>query len=290
MLFVESVNGHIMYKIKFHQNFESDEIIYNKVVSMTPKNSGRWKNIIVTKDNNYDFLVILNHPNNIEYDNSKTIVFESETKTTRESFPKFYQETPNDFFYIHDTKNHFNVDLWYHGLYYDELIEESNFIKDKNFSIINSNLSSLPGHVMRNNFIQYLSYNMEYDLFGRYNSNNKYYKGSLNKKSDGLRNYKYTFNCENDFEDNYFTEKILDGIFCECLTFYCGCPNIENFINKNSFIKLDLNNFEESLYIIKYCIENNVYEKMKKDIVEEKRRIMNDYNILNIVQNIIEEK
>ncbi len=278
-----------MIRVKFHQNFEADEQIYYKVLSMSPNNKNIWKNIKVVSDDDYDIFVILNCPTHQNYDRSRTIVFNCETKSTRDNLSTFYKGIESEFLYIHDTENHFNVDLWYHGLTFDQLNNEEMFQKNKNFSVINSNLNNLSGHIIRNNFIKYMCDRIEYDLFGRFPTNDKNYKGRLVNKYDGLIGYKYTFNHENDIENNYFTEKLLDGIFCECLTFYGGCPNIEKFINPNSFIKLNLENFEESFNVIRDVISNDLWKDYVKDIKEEKRRIMVDYNILNIVSNILEK-
>jgi len=276
-----------MYNVKFHCNYCSDEEIYQRVVTMTPNNTGRWKNVNVVKDN-YDVFVIMNYPMHDNYDKSKTIVFESETPTTRRLFPAFYQGRETEFLHVHKTESFFNVDLWYHGMSFDELTNPLNFEKTRSMSIVNSSLNNLPGHIKRNNFISKLAGVVDYDLYGRGYSSNPRYRGGLNKKYQGLVNYKYTFNCENDFEPNYFTEKILDGVMCENLTFYYGCPNIINFINPNAFIDLDLNNEQEALYIIRDCINNDIWRTMIPDIKEEKRRIMVDYNVLNIINNILD--
>lgn len=277
-----------MYKVKFHCNYCSDQEIYSRVLSMTPGSKGKWKNIQVVNDEKYDVFIIMNYPTYNNYDKSRTIVFESETPTTRNTFPRFYKGIENEFLYIHDTKKHFNVDLWYHGLTFDELSNSLNFEKTNVFSIINSNLNSLPGHIARNNFINKLTNTFDLDLYGKFYTPNNKYKGSLVRKADGLMSYKYTFNHENDFENNYFTEKILDGIMCETLTFYGGCPNIKSFINPNSFIEIDLNNEQESLYIIRDCLKTDIWKGMVNSIREEKRRIMVDYNMLNIVNGLLE--
>lgn len=273
-----------MYNVKFHQNFESDEILYNKILKMTPNNSGVWKNIKVVNSEDYDFFVILNHPTHNNFDKKKTLIFECETKTTRQRFSKYYKNKENEFRYVHTIEKHHSVDIWYHGLSYDDLVKP--ITKTKNFSVVNSGLNSLPGHILRNNFITYIEDKMEYDLYGRFYSNNKNYKHPLNNKSDGLLDYKYTYNCENDFENNYFTEKILDGIMCECVTFYHACPNIEKFINPNSFVILDFD-IIKSYETIKHSIEDNKFEYMISNIKEEKKRIINDYNLMNIVNTVI---
>lgn len=277
-----------MVNVKFHCNYCSDLEIYNRVLSMTSKYSGIWKNINVVNSDNYDVFVIMNYPQHNNYDTKKTIVFESETPTTRNRFPKFYHGRESEFLYIHDTKKHFNVDLWYHGLSYDQITQD-NFQKSKSFGIINSNLNNLPGHIFRNNFITNLTNEIDFDLFGRFPTSNKNYKGPLNKKSDGLVEYKYTFNCENDFESNYFTEKILDGIMCECLTFYCGCPNIKSFIDERAFVELSLTDTQSNIEMIKDYISADTWSTRIKWIQNEKQRIIEDYNVLNIVYKLMEK-
>lgn len=276
-----------MTTVKFHCNYCSDFDIYNRVLGMTPKNSGVWKNVKVTFSDDYDIFVIMNYPQHNQYDPKRTIVFESETPTTRNNFPKFYQDRKDEFLYVHDTRSHFNVDLWYHGLSYDEIFNKS-FDKRFDLSVINSNLNNLPGHVYRNNFINALSNNIEFDMFGRFHSNNRFYKGPLEKKYNGLAEYRYTFNCENDFEDNYFTEKLLDGIFCECLTFYFGCPNVKSFVDERSFIQL-CGNLEDDIYTIKNCMSKKYWDYRIQYIKNEKIRIAEEYNVLNIINNILEK-
>lgn len=278
-----------MLKVKFHQNFEPDHIVYQKICSMTPGNRGVWKNVQVVDGDNYDVFVILNHPTHYNFDPAKTIVFQSETKSTRQGFPQFYKENKDDYLYIYNTEDHHNVDMWYHGLTYDELFNPLNFEKTKTMSVINSNLNSLKGHVWRNKFIDQLSSQLDFDLYGRFYTPNSMYKGSLHRKADGLMEYSYTFNCENDFEPNYFTEKILDGIYCECVTFYAGCPNIKSFIDERAFVELDIDDFMTNKLIIRDCLKSNIRKSMLPYILEEKRRLIVDMNLLNIVHNILEK-
>lgn len=277
-----------MIKIKFHQNFTEDNVLYELINMMTPQRNYKWKNLKIVNDESYDYFIIFNKPNHNNYNPANTIVFESETKSTRDEFSTFYKHNKEEYFYVYDVENHHNVDFWFHGFTYEELLDENLFIKDKCFSIINSNLNNLSGHKLRNNFINLLSFStLHFDLFGRYHSPLKHYKGALNRKGDGLKNYKYTFNCENNCENNYFTEKLLDGIFCECLTFYYGCPNVNEFIDEKSFIQLDLHDFDKSFNIIKSCIDNNIWEERLPYIQAEKKRLMEELNPLNIISNII---
>ena len=58
-------------------------------------------------------------------------------------------------------------------------------------------------------------------------------------KEKAIIPYKYYFMCENNVEHNFATEKIWEPILCECLAFYWGCPNLEEYIDrkKKRYIK-----------------------------------------------------
>ncbi len=98
---------------------------------------------------------------------------------------------------------------------------------------------------------------------------------------------KSQFNAENSNEYNYFSEKIIDALLCECLVFYAGCLNLEDYIDKDAFIRLDLNNPEQSLEIVKTSIENHEWEKRIDLIRQEKKKVLEELNILNIVYNTV---
>ena len=76
----------------------------------------------------------------------------------------------------------------------------------------------------------------------------------LHDKADGLLPYRYTFNAENSLEPNYFTEKVLDAILCECLCFYDGCPNLEAFLDPETFVRVPMDAPEEAIEIISDAI------------------------------------
>lgn len=278
-------------KVKIHTNWCDDNTIMNRLNNSTVHGDYKWKDIELTLGDNYDFFVIFNYPRHANFDSKKTIIFQAETPNTRASWGQFSNPNPNDFFKVYDTKTYHNVDVWFHGLNYSQLLQKDTFKKEKTMSAIVTCNYSLPGHIARYNFLSALDNLDGFDHFGRGSFPHlKNHKGSLNRKEDGLKQYKYTFNCENDFENNYFTEKILDGIVCECLTFYDGCPNIEKFIDSRSFIKINVNNITESLEIVKSTISNNEYEKRLPFILKEKEKIMNELNPLEIIWKIIHGK
>ena len=129
------------------------------------------------------------------------------------------------------------------------------------------------------------------NVFGRENYHNfSSYVGQLedDKTYNGYSKYKYAFCAENNAEDNYATEKIYEPIMCECLCFYWGCPNLEEFLNPMAFVRLDLNDVEGSLAIVKKAIEEDWWSARINVIRKEKERIIKDLNFFKKVKNIIE--
>lgn len=276
-----------MIRIKFHASW-CDDINIRECFNRCTKNGDyRWNDLYITDGEDYDFFVIMNYPQHNNFDPKKAIIFQSEPGTTRYYWGEYYKPDKSKFFKVYDTETYHQVDKWYINLNYRELLE-GDFSKTKIMSGVVSGLNWLEGHRHRYEFLKYLNTLPFYEHFGRGDlsfMNN--YKGATANKEEGLIPYKYHFNSENSYEKNYFTEKIIDPILCECLCFYDGCPNIEEFIDPQAFIRINVKKPEEALEIIKESIANNEYDKRIGIIKKEKARLMNEMNPLNIVDRII---
>lgn len=56
-------------------------------------------------------------------------------------------------------------------------------------------------------------------------------------KADGLVPYRYSVVIENMPEKNYFSEKLLDAVFCGAVPIYWGCPNLSDFFDPDGIIQ-----------------------------------------------------
>lgn len=56
-------------------------------------------------------------------------------------------------------------------------------------------------------------------------------------KAEGLAPYRYSVVIENMREQNYFSEKLLDAVFCGTVPIYWGCPNLPDFIDPDGIIQ-----------------------------------------------------
>jgi hypothetical protein len=206
----------------------------------------------------------------------------------------------NRFLYVSNHKKHLNTVQWQ--------IKIPNIISNKKNELLNTKfkrknkiISILSyknwdiGHQKRIDFIKFVdksnnSKNIE--VYGKKNYHNfKNYIGKLkdDKKEHHLIQYKYCLSVENNSEYNYATEKLWEPILCECLCFYWGCPNIEDYIDSRAYVKLDLNNFSESLNIINKAIEEDWWSLRREIILREKERIINELGFFPRLKKILND-
>ncbi len=278
-----------MIRIKLTTNWCSDEQIREEFNKCTKENDYKWNDLYLIPDNekDYDYIVVVNFTQK-QIDYRKAIILDAETLPSRRHWSNIYKDK-SKFFKHFNTEDHHTLDKWYVERTYKQLLESPD--KTKVMSGIVGANNSLEGHKDRLNFCFYYLDNLpDYDHYAREELNLKTYKGSLVDKADGLMDYKYTFNAENYIEDNYITEKLLDGILCETLTFYDGAPNTEEHIDPRCFIRVDLKKPAEAIEIIKNAIANDEWGKRIEFIRAEKNRLMNERNVLNIIDMIIKKE
>lgn len=250
-----------------------------------------WKDIQLTCTDDYDYAVVIDSVFTQNYfDPAKTILFRMEPKALRDKFTNYQQQVkPETFLKVYD----FNI-LWsWVGFFdYNQFFTES-FEKSKILSSIISANHATFGHIDRLRFLSYLDRLACFDHYGDergisgFFAEIKSYRGRIQTKKEGLIPYKYHFNAENSYEYNYFSEKFIDALLCECLVFYDGCLNLEDYIDKDAYIRLDLKNPEQSLEIVRTAIEHNEWERRIDLIRQEKRKVLEELNILNVVHNTV---
>jgi hypothetical protein len=300
----------------------NDNLIYVKLLScyipghnditeyfkkFSKNNDNQWNNIKFCNYDDADYFIIINapiaqdnhyDPINIHfyykrYDPKKTIVFYMEPSDFENTLygRYWYNINPTNFLQIRKHKYFHNNSEWHISKNYKQLLNDEKINKTKTFSTIISDKYVLPGHIKRVNFVHYIeSVNPDFiDIYGQCKSLNfKNYKGELPylNKDASIEPYKYSFAAENSSEYNYFTEKIIDCILSECLCFYWGCPNIDEYF-PNAFIRLELNDFEKDYQLIVDSINNNEWEKRLPFMRQAKQKILNQYQIFPTIEKVI---
>ena len=268
------------------------------------KPGDRWNNLTFDYNKKADYYVMVNRPpDNAEYyDEKKTFVLCFEPHEDFER--KFKQYATNCI------NNHYIKGIeWEVNRTYTQLLSEK-INKTKVISTMTSSNYSMSGHKKRVNFLPYLDTIPGIDIYGfpkrseaKYRNREKgkgykilmklkNYKGSIQprrSKEPGLFPYKYTFSAENCSEKGYYTEKILDPIVSECLCFYWGCSDLDDYVDSPAYIYLDLDKPNESLEIVKNAIKNNEWEKRIEFIRKEKKRMINEAHLFPLIEKLIAE-
>ncbi|WP_170758382.1 glycosyltransferase family 10 domain-containing protein [Ruegeria lacuscaerulensis] len=98
-------------------------------------------------------------------------------------------------------------------------------------SLIASSKRDTEGHRLRHSVVDWLKKtDLDVSVMGRGYA-------PFESKSDGLAPFRYSVVIENTREPNYFTEKLIDAVFCETVPIYWGCPNLTRFMDPDGIIQ-----------------------------------------------------
>lgn len=298
-----NVNSNI--RLKMICNWCSSEQLCKEWSNMCEEDF-RWKNFQLVWSNkreDIDYYVIINFPNENEYfDPSKTIVFQMEPWVYDmnknwgvKTWGNWAEPDPSKFLEVRGRKTPYhNNAFWQLELTYHQLLN----LKVEKTKIISSICSSKyfdEGHIARIDLLKYIEEkndpNIIIDIYNQDNTHKfKNFRGPVTPyidKSNGLLPYKYYFMIENNYEENFITEKLWEPILCETLCFYYGCPNVTDYIDSRAFVLLDINDFEKSYQIIKKAIEQDLWSQRIDIIRKEKQKILNEMSFFPIIEKII---
>lgn len=109
----------------------------------------------------------------------------------------------------------------------------------------------------------------------------------VDKKADCLNYYRYTVAMENHVAPHHWTEKLSDSFLGYCLPFYFGCPNAATYFPEESFIPIDIDDPRSAADTIRAAMARGEYERRLPAIVEARRRVIEEYNLANVVGDMI---
>jgi GR25 family glycosyltransferase involved in LPS biosynthesis/tetratricopeptide (TPR) repeat protein len=288
-------------RVKMLCNWCSSQQLVNEWSNMFNNETG-WNNLEMTwEDSNIDYFIIINTPLHVNdyYVPEKTIVFQMEPwvndpskKWGVKTWGKWSNPDENIFLKVigRQQKEYNNV-FWQIELTYEQLKELKYDSKKDRVSSICSNKYFDEGHIHRIDFLKFLEEkkDIELDIFGNEPRFKNFRKliTPYKDKSIGLVPYKYYFMVENNYEDNFITEKLWEPILCESLCFYFGCPNVKDIIDERAFVLLDMNDFEKSYQIIKCAIKEDLWSQRIEFIKQEKAKFLSKMAFFPRIENII---
>jgi hypothetical protein len=155
--------------------------------------------------------------------------------------------------------------------------------KKKQISVICSSKIHTENHFLRVEFLKILKshFGSQLDWYG--NGVNE-----IQRKHEGILDYKYHIVLENESRNNLISEKIFDSMLGLSVPIYYGAPNISEYFNKNSLYTIDINNAGKSIDVIQNIINTDPYQQTLNYLIESKNKVLTEYNLVNRMINIIE--
>ena len=173
----------------------------------------------------------------------------------------------------------------HHEIPYDRLTQMEPRAKTRMISTVCSTKQQKHTlHHRRYQFVQDLKALMpELEIFG-------HGVREMDDKAEALDDYRYHIAIENHVAPHHWTEKLSDAFLGYTLPFYYGCPNAAEYFPPNSFIPIDIHDVPGARDIIRQAINNNEYEKRLPDILEARKRVLEQYNLFAVLSGIIESQ
>lgn len=268
----------------------------HKLWGKMSKGNYTWNRIRMVYEGEADYYVIVNAPPpGAKFDKKKTILFRMEPRMSKnKSWGEWVNPDSSEFLFVSKHEDgHYNNIEWHLSKTWNDLrimTFEKNPAYKGVLSTILSGKYNDPGQIKRIDFVKFLEKKgLPVHVFGTNRWDYKDYKGSLPShcKDDSIFPYKYVFNAENHSINNYFTEKLIDGILGESLVFYSGCYNARDFIDERAYVYLHLSNFEKDYETIKKAIEEDWHSKRLPYIKAAKQKILNQLQFFPRIEKII---
>lgn len=180
---------------------------------------------------------------------------------------------------------------WFYGVgknhlvTYDEMMASPPLHKTKILSTVCSTKQQRHTlHHKRYRFTQALKERLPYlDIYG-------HGVKQMDDKAEALEHYKYHIAIENYVGPHHWTEKLSDVFLGAALPFYYGCTNLNAYFPEGSYIPIDINDVDGSANIIQQAIDDNQYEKRLPQILEARKRILEEYNLFAVLARVIESR
>ena len=258
-------------------------------------NNGKWKNMqSVDNISDADFLVVYNMPQMMpSFPPDKTFCFTGEPNEF--DFMRYWWNWVKGYQHYDRPMNHWHSLITYREFKQMDFPEKTKDLcwvttshGDKNTP---EGIQITEGQRLRMQFLKkfLVKHPNKMYLYGRnlgdYISMQdfRYCGGELTDLWDGIRDYRYSIAFETSWQSGYFC-KLIDPILAGCMPIYWGCPDLENFLPKNSFIRVDLRKDLDSICDEVMEIVKSDYREQNLDELEAAKELLLDkWNLWNVI-------
>jgi hypothetical protein len=284
-----------MKRIRISAGYDTSENLTERLLKQFKTDEIDLSNVEFVFDNSYDIIIFFNHIVG-DYDkNKKAYVFPHEP-TWAGTHQKNYLEYPNLTVFGFD-KNIYQgncIESIAHTYYggrgpwvdkldfwsYDNL-KQTCFSKKRSISSsitdINNNSSSTCLYPPRYELGKYINENLKFiNIYGGWNNDLSH----ISERKESLIDYKFNLIVENEYYNNWITEKFYDCVLTDTIPIYFGCKNIKELYPEDGYILInDINNVKEIDELLTH-IHNNV-DEIYNSKIENLKQIKNKYFIEN---------
>jgi Glycosyltransferase family 10 (fucosyltransferase) C-term len=110
----------------------------------------------------------------------------------------------------------------------------------------------------------------------------------MRDKAEAIDPYRYHIAIENHRCDHHWTEKVSDVFLGWGLPLYYGCTNLKEYFPEESFIEIDLDDFDGTVGLVRNLLGSDAYEKRLPAITEARDLVLNKYNLFAVVAGLAE--
>jgi Glycosyltransferase family 10 (fucosyltransferase) C-term len=171
---------------------------------------------------------------------------------------------------------------WWVGKSYTELKCLPAPEKVNKLAWITSNATGRPGHQQRMAFLKHIQSQLDFDLWG---------KGfqPLDDKWDGLAPYRYALAIENHSSPYYWTEKLMDCFLSWTMPIYYGCTNIDDYFPAEALLKIDINQPQAAIEIIREALASDLWLKNRDAIAYARELCLDKHQFFPFIVNEIRQ-
>ena len=284
-----------MKKIRIEGHWDKPENILNRLLLQFKTPSVDLSEVEFVFDNSFDYCVCFNHINIPIIPTKKYYVYPHEplwSGSHQKSIPdnavifgfekNYYTknciETVSHTFYGGRGPWVDSLNIWN----YDNLTT-STFNKTKNISSCLTEINYEFGlYKKRYNLLKNILPLSFIDFYGCSGQNQKNTLPSQ-LKIDSTASYKFTICVENDYQQNWLTERFYDAILTDCIPIYYGCKNIKEVHPEDGYIALDnIDNTEAIKELLVHINENAelIYTQKIQNARKIKEKYFSEFNLL----------
>jgi hypothetical protein len=278
-------------KIRLSASYDTSENLTKRLLEQFLTPDINLQDVEFVFDNSYDVVVFFNHSNLNHKEGSRSYIFPHEPSWSGSHQKNISNHTTifgfdNNLYMGNCIESIAHTFYGGRGPWVDPLefwsynnLKDIKFDKTKNISSSVTELKDGHGptclYPQRHEVSKIVDELSFIDFFGGRNSSPR--------KQDALTNYKFNLVIENEYSNNWITEKFYDGILTETVPIYYGCKNIKNIYPEDGYITIeDINDIDSIKNLLIHVNENSdeIYNSKIDGLRQIKKRYFKEFNLL----------